>query len=131
MRLQRYPVIAAVVLVACASRKSNEAVPPRAVETATPIDKGAAPRSTQATPVDDGVIGHFETQTHRVTWSLSDAGPRFTVADLQGAVLATSLTSDEVAQRFPELADFARGAYAKLDASVLEDGILDASDGAD
>lgn len=127
MRLQRYPVIAAVLLVACASRKSNEAVPPRAVETATPIDKHAAP--PQTTPIDDGVIGHFETQTHRVTWSLSNAGPRFTVSDLQGTVLAAQLSEPELSQRFPELSELARGSVAELDASVHEDVLLDASDG--
>lgn len=125
MRLGRFSWCAVVLLVACASRKKRDAprVPP------SDAARAAAPEQPPAVATVGAVVGRFRTRDHEIVWLATDAGPRFTVAALDGAVLATNLTDAEVAERFPELAEFARGALAGLDASVHEDVQLDASDG--
>lgn len=104
------------VVAGCAGKTATQSAP-----------IAASPTPAASKPTEASIVGYFETRTHRITWLATDVGPRFIVADRQGAVLASNLTDAEVAQRFPELAEFARGVYAKYDTSARTQPILDAS----
>ncbi len=95
-------VFAMVVAAGCSASKPEDGAPTTHVHTE---------------PV---VLGHFTTRDHRVTWLMSDEGPRFTVRTNGYELLASELTPTEVEARFPALSDFVRSALAGNARAVLD-----------
>lgn len=119
-----WAVLSLGVVSACARSEP----PAAALAIDSPTSSGAI-----APPADAGVVGHFETREHRVTWLSTSDGPLFTVRTNDGSLLASDMTVTEVGERFPALRDFTRGFAATPDGTTLDAStpIFDASVGYD
>ena len=113
-----------LLLAACAQGPARE-TPAESVEP----DAAAVAQPAQgiAGDADKGaVLGHIETRDNKMTIHSGILGPRFTVADKQGRVLATGLSAEQLAKSQPELHRVYKSSTAgsSLDARV-DDPIRD------
>jgi len=60
--------------------------------------------SASADAMATGVIGSLEGRDHTIHIHATPDGPRFTITDQAGGVLASRLTAEQVYRRFPEYA---------------------------
>ena len=65
------------------------------------------------------VIGHLQSRDRKITFHAGADGARFTVRTIDGRVLATELSSDELSARHPELFKLYQDSVARpVDASL-------------
>jgi hypothetical protein len=65
------------------------------------------------------VLGHLQSRNHKITLHASADGARFTVRALDGRVLATELSPEELSARHPELFRLYQDSVARpVDASL-------------
>ena len=73
------------------------------------------------------VIGQLRSRKHSILIHVGSDGPRFTVSTLDGRVIATALSIDEMQAQHPEIYKLYKDTFAKYDGYLDASSSLDAS----
>jgi hypothetical protein len=102
------------LLVGCAQGPGREA-PAESVEADAAPEAAAQPNGEAGLTTPEGaVLGHIETRDNKMTIHSGQHGPRFTVADKSGQVLAAGLTAEQLAKSQPQLHKVYKSSMAGL-----------------
>jgi hypothetical protein len=87
----------------------------------TAVRTGTNPDEKGASKTTPPIIGQLKSRHHTILIHTGSDGPRFTVATLDGKVIAEALSVDEMQAQHPEIYETYKSSFAKYD------GYLDAS----